>query len=221
MTRASSSHVTSTTSAISARGGWVLTVSTRILQQSAPLSGEPSGPLRGRLRPPGDKSISHRALILGLLCVGETEIEGLLEGEDVLHTGEPAARWAQRWSASGEGRWSVQGWGSVRCCRRATDLDFGNAGTGARLMMGVVGGHGMTARFDGDASLRKRPMRRVLDPLALMGAEVLVEAEGGRCPILLKGTPSRCRSNIGPGRLGADQIGGAARRAQFARPHDA
>ncbi len=71
---------------------------------------------------------------------------------------------------------------------RAT-LDFGNAGTGTRLMMGVVGGHGITARFDGDASLRKRPMRRILDPLVLMGAQVLEQGEGGRCPILLKGTP--------------------------------
>ncbi len=77
---------------------------------------------------------------------------------------------------------------SDRCWRRAETLDFGNSGTGMRLMMGVVGGHAITARFDGDASLRRRPMRRILDPLVLMGAEVLAEAEGGRCPILLKGT---------------------------------
>jgi len=166
-----------------------LTVSTRILQQSAPLSGEPSGPLRGRLRPPGDKSISHRAFILGLLCVGRTEIEGLLEGEDVLHTGQACRALGATIAHQGEGRWSVHGVGLGCLLPPRTDLDFGNAGTGARLMMGVVGGHGVTARFDGDASLRKRPMRRVLDPLTLAGAEILEEAEGGRCPILLKGTP--------------------------------
>ncbi len=153
-----------------------------------PLSGEPSGPLTGRIRPPGDKSISHRAFILGLLTVGRTDIEGLLEGADVLHTGEACRALGAKITRHGEGRWSVYGMGIGALLAPRATLDFGNAGTGTRLMMGVVGGHGIAARFDGDASLRKRPMRRVLDPLAAMGAEVL-EENAGCCPILLKGTP--------------------------------
>ncbi len=144
--------------------------------------------MRGRLRPPGDKSISHRSLIFGLLSVGETRIEGLLEGDDVLHTADACREFGAEVVRAGEGRWRVRGCGvgSLLAPRKA--LDFGNSGTGARLMMGVVGGHGIIARFDGDASLRKRPMRRILDPLLLMGAQVLEESEGGRCPIALKGT---------------------------------
>lgn len=166
-----------------------MSVSTEISDASSSLSGEPSGPLNGRLRPPGDKSISHRAFIFGLLCVGRTDIEGLLEGEDVLRTGQACRALGATIVRHGEGRWSVQGVGLGCLLAPRTDLDFGNAGTGTRLMMGLVGGHGVTARFDGDASLRKRPMRRVLDPLTMMGAEVLEQAAGGRCPILLKGTP--------------------------------
>ncbi|TAL78363.1 MAG: 3-phosphoshikimate 1-carboxyvinyltransferase [Beijerinckiaceae bacterium] len=153
------------------------------------LRGVPAGPLRGRLRPPGDKSISHRAFILGLLTVGRTQIEGLLEGEDVLHTGRACAALGAKVAREGNGRWSVSGMGIGTLLAPRDVLDFGNAGTGSRLMMGVVAGHGVTAGFDGDTSLRKRPMRRILDPLTLMGAEILAEAEGGRCPILLKGTP--------------------------------
>jgi 3-phosphoshikimate 1-carboxyvinyltransferase len=155
----------------------------------APLQAEPGRALRGRLRPPGDKSISHRAFIFGLLCAGETEISGLLEGEDILHTGEACRALGAKIERQGEGHWRVHGAGLGSLLTPLQPLDFGNAGTGARLMMGVVAGHGITARFDGDASLRKRPMRRILDPLTLMGAEVLAQAEGGRCPILLKGTP--------------------------------
>ncbi len=152
------------------------------------LAARTSGPLRGRIRVPGDKSISHRAFILGLLTVGETQIEGLLEGDDVLRTGA-ACRMLGAWmERTGEGRWRVRGAGLGSLLAPRDTLDFGNAGTGSRLMMGVVGGHAVTARFDGDASLRKRPMRRILDPLALMGARVLHQAEGGRCPILLQGT---------------------------------
>jgi 3-phosphoshikimate 1-carboxyvinyltransferase len=169
--------------------GRTLTLSAPVLPRSQPLSGEPSGPLHGRLRPPGDKSVSHRAFILGLLSIGRTEIEGLLEGEDVLHTGEACRALGARIERLGEGHWRVEGIGLGSLLPPRAALDFGNAGTGARLMMGVVGGHGLIARFDGDASLRKRPMRRILDPLALMGAEILAEAQGGRCPILLKGTP--------------------------------
>jgi 3-phosphoshikimate 1-carboxyvinyltransferase len=154
-----------------------------------PLTATSCGPLRGRVRPPGDKSISHRAFLLGLLSVGETRVEGLLEGEDVLHTGRACSALGAKIERLGEGRWSIFGPGLGSLLEPRQTLDFGNAGTGSRLMMGVVGGHGITARFDGDASLRKRPMRRILDPLVLMGAQVLEQGEGGRCPILLQGTP--------------------------------
>jgi 3-phosphoshikimate 1-carboxyvinyltransferase len=156
-------------------------------QIAQPLSSRRSGPLKGRARPPGDKSISHRALIFGLLCRGVTPIEGLLEGDDVLRTGEACKALGARVERRGEGRWTVAGAGLGSLLAPRRDLDFGNAGTGSRLMMGVVGGHGVVATFDGDASLRKRPMRRILDPLQLMGAQVLAQAEGGRCPITLRG----------------------------------
>jgi 3-phosphoshikimate 1-carboxyvinyltransferase len=166
-----------------------LSVSTRLSEPTRALRAAASGPLKGRLRPPGDKSISHRAFILGLLTLGRTEIEGLLEGEDVLQTGEACRALGARIARIGEGRWTVDGVGIGSLLAPRQTLDFGNAGTGTRLMMGVVGGHGITAEFDGDASLRKRPMRRVLDPLALMGAQVLAQDDGGRCPVRLKGTP--------------------------------
>ena len=151
------------------------------------LSAHRNGPLRGRARPPGDKSISHRAFIFGLLTRGVTQIEGLLEGDDVLRTGEACKALGATIERHGEGRWRGSGPGLGSLVAPRAPLDFGNAGTGARLMMGVVGGHDIVGVFDGDASLRKRPMRRVLDPLRLMGAQVLEEVEGGRCPITLKG----------------------------------
>ena len=167
-----------------------LQVSAHSSHQSAasPLSAKRARPLKGRVRPPGDKSISHRAFLLGLLACGETKVEGLLEGDDVLEDrqGLPGA-WARSPSVSAPGQWRIRGPGIGALLPPRETLDFGNAGTGCRLMMGVVGGHGITATFDGDASLRKRPMRRILDPLRLMGAQVLSEAEGGRCPIVLKG----------------------------------
>jgi 3-phosphoshikimate 1-carboxyvinyltransferase len=152
-----------------------------------PLRSERGGPLKGRARPPGDKSISHRAFIFGLLSRGVTPISGLLEGDDVLRTGEACKALGARIERLGEGRWSVAGVGVGSLLAPRDVLDFGNAGTGSRLMMGVVGGHGVEATFDGDASLRKRPMRRILDPLQLMGAQVRAQAEGGRCPITLLG----------------------------------
>jgi 3-phosphoshikimate 1-carboxyvinyltransferase len=154
----------------------------------APLTALRSQGLSGRLRPPGDKSVSHRALIFGLLCVGETAIEGLLEGEDVLRTGEACRALGAKVVRLGEGSWRVNGAGLGSLLSPQATLDFGNAGTGSRLMMGVVGGHAVTARFDGDASLRKRPMRRILDPLTLQGARVLEQQEGGRLPLVLRGT---------------------------------
>lgn len=157
-------------------------------QSAQPLSSKRSLPLKGRLKPPGDKSISHRSLIFGLLCVGTTEISGLLEGDDVLRTGEACRALGATVIRHGEGRWSVQGMGLGSLMAPKHVLDFGNAGTGSRLMMGVVGGHAIRATFDGDASLRKRPMRRILDPLQLMGVKIISQAEGGRCPIIIQGT---------------------------------
>ncbi|MBV9637893.1 MAG: 3-phosphoshikimate 1-carboxyvinyltransferase [Methylobacteriaceae bacterium] len=154
-----------------------------------PVTARRSRALKGRMRPPGDKSMSHRAFILGLLARGETSIEGLLEGDDVMRTSAACRALGAIVKRVGEGRWTVVGRGLGSLVGPREALDFGNAGTGSRLMMGVVAGHDVTATFDGDASLRKRPMRRVLDPLVLMGAEVLAAAEGGCCPIVLKGTP--------------------------------
>jgi 3-phosphoshikimate 1-carboxyvinyltransferase len=152
-----------------------------------PLSSRRSGPLSGRVRPPGDKSISHRAFLFGLLTRGGLEIHGLLEGEDVLATGEACRKLGAEIVRHAPGRWSVHGPGLGALMTPRATLDFGNAGTGSRLMMGVVGSHPIEATFDGDASLRKRPMRRILDPLRQMGCQVIAEAEGGRCPITLRG----------------------------------
>jgi len=144
-------------------------------------------PLVGRVRVPGDKSISHRALILGALAVGRTRISGLLEGEDVLNTAGAMRALGARVERIGEGAWQVDGVGVAGFAEPAAPLDFGNSGTGCRLIMGAVAGCPIAATFDGDASLRRRPMRRILDPLALMGAHVTNAAEGGRLPIGLAG----------------------------------
>ncbi|MGY2048265.1 3-phosphoshikimate 1-carboxyvinyltransferase [Methylobacterium sp. JK268] len=153
----------------------------------SPITARAGTPLRGRLRPPGDKSISHRAMILGLLSLGETRVEGLLEGDDVLRTAAAARALGAGIDHDGPGRWRVRGVGIGGLSDPAGVLDFGNAGTGSRLMMGVVGGQPVTATFDGDASLRKRPMRRILDPLVQMGATVVSEEAGGRVPLVLRG----------------------------------
>ncbi|GGE32578.1 3-phosphoshikimate 1-carboxyvinyltransferase [Agaricicola taiwanensis] len=152
-----------------------------------PLSATRGQPLTGRVRVPGDKSISHRALLLGLLARGETRISGLLEGEDVLATAAACRALGAEVTQDGPGAWRVFGVGVGALAEPREVLDFGNAGTGSRLMMGVVAGHGVTVTFDGDASLRKRPMRRVLDPLLKMGAEIVSESEGGRLPLVLRG----------------------------------
>src|SRR3977135_4671346 len=144
-------------------------------------------PLRGRARVPGDKSISHRALILGALAVGETRISGLLEGEDVLNTAKAMQALGAKVERSGAFAWSVRGVGVAGFAQPENPLDFGNSGTGCRLVMGAVAGCPITAIFDGDASLRGRPMRRVLDPLELMGARVGSSGEGGRLPLTLNG----------------------------------
>jgi 3-phosphoshikimate 1-carboxyvinyltransferase len=155
--------------------------------QQTPLEARVSGPLTGIARVPGDKSISHRALILGALSVGETRVSGLLEGEDVINTAKSMRALGAKVERTGEFAWTVHGVGVAGFARPAAPLDFGNSGTGCRLVMGAVAGCPITAVFDGDASLRSRPMRRVLDPLALMGARVTTGGEGGRLPLTLEG----------------------------------
>lgn len=152
-----------------------------------PLESRAAGPLSGRVRVPGDKSISHRALILGALAVGQTRISGLLEGEDVLNTAKAMAALGAKVERTGEGAWSVHGVGVGGFKAPAAPLDFGNSGTGCRLSMGAVAGCPVVATFDGDASLRSRPMRRILDPLELMGAKVTSSGDSGRLPMTLQG----------------------------------
>jgi 3-phosphoshikimate 1-carboxyvinyltransferase len=162
--------------------------------QPTPLEARSSGALTGKVRVPGDKSISHRALILGALAVGESRIIGLLEGEDVLNTakamqalGARVERQGNKEASNGAAPWSIRGVGVAGFAQPDAPLDFGNSGTGCRLVMGAVAGCPIVATFDGDASLRSRPMRRVLDPLQLMGARVGQAKEGGRLPLSLQG----------------------------------
>ncbi|HWM81189.1 MAG TPA: 3-phosphoshikimate 1-carboxyvinyltransferase [Pseudolabrys sp.] len=152
-----------------------------------PLAAHRGGALTGRLRAPGDKSISHRALILGAMTVGETRITGLLEGDDVIRTGKAMQALGATVTRTGEGAWSVRGVGVGGFAQPQAPLDFGNSGTGCRLVLGAVAGCPVEAVFDGDASLRKRPMRRVLDPLQRIGARVVDVAEGDRLPLILRG----------------------------------
>ncbi len=154
---------------------------------ASPLRARASPPLKGRVRVPGDKSISHRALIFAALAVGETRISGLLEGEDVMRTANAVRALGARVERAGEGRWRVHGVGIAGFAAPERPLDLGNSGTGCRLLLGAVAGAPIAATFDGDASLRQRPMRRVLDPLERMGAQILAVAEGGRLPLTLRG----------------------------------
>jgi 3-phosphoshikimate 1-carboxyvinyltransferase len=153
---------------------------------ATPLTARRNGPLTGHARVPGDKSISIRALILGSLAVGETRIGGLLEGEDVLNTAQALRALGASLERRGGGAWHVHGTGVGGFAAPAQTLDFGNSGTGCRLVLGAVAGCPIDARFDGDASLRKRPMRRILDPLERIGARTVVSADG-RLPLTLAG----------------------------------
>ncbi|ABE37429.1 3-phosphoshikimate 1-carboxyvinyltransferase [Rhodopseudomonas pseudopalustris] len=155
--------------------------------QTSPLEARKSAALSGTARVPGDKSISHRALILGALAVGETRISGLLEGQDVIDTGKAMRALGARVERTGEFAWTVRGVGVAGFAQPEAPLDFGNSGTGCRLAMGAVAGSPITATFDGDASLRSRPMRRIVDPLEQMGARVIQSHEGGRLPLTLQG----------------------------------
>lgn len=152
---------------------------------SRPLSASSAGPLRGVCRVPGDKSISHRALILGALATGRTRITGLLEAEDVINTAKAVSALGAPASKAGD-VWEVLGRGVGGLGQPPGPLDFGNSGTGARLMMGVIAGHPITTRLVGDASLSRRPMSRVLRPLRQMGLEVLEDKE--TLPLTIRGT---------------------------------
>lgn len=144
-----------------------------------------SGPLQGRVRVPGDKSISHRALMLGSLAIGETRVTGLLEGEDVLATAAALRAMGADIERDGD-VWSIHGVGVGGLVQPAQALDMGNSGTSTRLLMGLVASHALTATFTGDASLSRRPMGRVIEPLALMGAEISA-SPGGRLPLMVRG----------------------------------
>ena len=144
-----------------------------------------SGPLTGTVTVPGDKSISHRALMLSALAVGESVVDGLLEGEDVLATAA-AMRAMGAQIEKRETKWHVNGVGVGGLRQPATALDMGNSGTSTRLLMGLVATHPITATFIGDASLSKRPMNRVIDPLSMMGAE-FTASPGGRLPLMVRG----------------------------------
>ena len=144
------------------------------------------GPLRGEAHVPGDKSISHRSLILGALAVGETKITGLLEGQDVLDTGRAMEAFGAQVINHGGGEWSVHGVGVGGFGEPENVIDCGNSGTGVRLIMGAMATCDMTVTFTGDASLNGRPMGRVTDPLALFGT-VAVGRAGGRLPMTIVG----------------------------------
>ncbi len=151
-----------------------------------PMTARKSGPLAGRAEVPGDKSISHRALIFGAMAVGETRITGLLEGQDVLDTAKAMRAFGAEVSQQGQGAWSVHGVGVGGFQEPADVIDCGNSGTGVRLIMGTMATTPITATFTGDASLRKRPMGRVTDPLSLFGTRSYGR-KGGRLPMTVVG----------------------------------
>jgi 3-phosphoshikimate 1-carboxyvinyltransferase len=154
---------------------------------SMPLAGaRPKTPLAGRIRVPGDKSISHRALMLGALAVGRTEITGLLEGEDVLCTAAAMRAMGARVERQADGCWRVDGVGLGGLAEPQDMLDLGNSGTAARVLLGILATHPITSFVTGDASLRGRPMHRVTEPLSRFGAR-FVTREGGRLPLAVTG----------------------------------
>lgn len=153
-----------------------------------PLQTHPAqGPLSGRIRVPGDKSISHRALMFGALAEGETRITGLLEGEDVLRTAAAMRALGAEVTQHAAGHWTVRGQGRGKLQEPADVLDMGNSGTAARLICGILASHPIFAVLTGDGSLRGRPMKRVTDPLAATGARFASRA-GGRLPLAVEGS---------------------------------
>lgn len=155
------------------------------MTQPSHLTARPAPSLSGIARAPGDKSMSHRALILGAMATGTTEIEGLLEGDDVLATARAVEAFGATVERLGVGQWRVTGQGGFRT--PSDVIDCGNAGTGVRLLMGAAAGYPITATFDGDASLRKRPMGRVTDHLERMGARFDWSGARGLLPADLTG----------------------------------
>src|SRR5271169_4894363 len=151
-----------------------------------PTSARRGGPLAGAIRVPGDKSISHRALMLGALAIGRTEITGLLEGEDVLATAAALNALGASVTRGGDGRWTVDGIGVGGLTEPEDLLDLGNSGTSARLLLGLLATHPITAFVTGDASLRRRPMGRIVEPLSRIGAR-FVAREGARLPLAISG----------------------------------
>ncbi|MDN4632406.1 3-phosphoshikimate 1-carboxyvinyltransferase [Sphingomonas sp. PsM26] len=151
-----------------------------------PLEIPSSGPLAGRVRVPGDKSISHRSLMFSALAVGTSRVEGLLEGEDVLATAAALRAMGATIVRGDDGVWTIDGVGVGGLLQPAGALEMGNSGTSTRLLMGLVASHPITVTFTGDASLSKRPMGRVITPLSQMGAEVTA-SPGGQLPLMLRG----------------------------------
>jgi len=154
--------------------------------RAQPLAASASGPLKGRIRVPGDKSISHRSLMFGALAIGETQIDGLLEGEDVLSTAAAMRAFGASVTRTGPGVWSVKGVGVGGFLEPQEVIDYGNAGTGVRLAMGLAGSQAIAVTFTGDASLRGRPMGRILEPLRRMGVQVIARSKD-RLPLTMKG----------------------------------
>lgn len=153
----------------------------------ATLSSSACGPLKGNITVPGDKSISHRALILGALALGESTVEGLLEGEDVLNTAAALRALGADIYKDDKNTWHIHGVGIGGLRQPSVPLDMGNSGTGVRLLMGLVATHPITVTFTGDESLSSRPMKRVTEPLSLFGAQFEGNAQG-TLPITVKGT---------------------------------
>ncbi len=147
---------------------------------------EPGVPLHGTVSVPGDKSISHRSLMLSALAVGESWVSGLLEGEDVLSTAAAMRALGAGIERGDDGVWRIHGVGVGALTQPEIALDMGNSGTSTRLLMGLLASHAITATFIGDASLSRRPMGRVMTPLGLMGAE-FTAAPGGRLPLTMRG----------------------------------
>jgi len=150
------------------------------------ISARPAGPLNGQVAVPGDKSISHRALMFGALAIGETRITGLLTGEDVLRTAAAMRALGAEVMHDPDGTWRVAGRGIGGLTEPPDVLDMGNSGTAARLLCGILASHKLFAVMTGDASLRRRPMRRVIDPLTATGARFAAR-EGGRLPLAIEG----------------------------------
>ncbi len=155
-------------------------------QNARPRSFAASAPLKGRIAIPGDKSISHRALMLSALAVGTSHVSGLLEGHDVLATAAAMRAMGANIDRTGDGEWVIEGVGVGGLLQPREALDMGNSGTSTRLLMGLVSSHPITTTFVGDASLSGRPMGRVIDPLSQMGADISA-SPGGRLPLMVRG----------------------------------